>query len=77
MVSVYMKSSGVACLPWFPFTSMTHAKRSYNEDTYPVFSWGRMDEKGHINLVVQFDHRFIDGIHIGRFYQNMNAYLEN
>ena len=66
-----------SCLPWFPFTSMTHAKRSYQTDTYPVFSWGKMDENGHINLVVQFDHRFIDGIHIGRFYQNMSAFLES
>ena len=64
-----------SCLPWFSFTSMTHAKKSYSSNTYPALSWGKMDEHGHINLVIQFDHRFIDGIHVGKFYQNMVEYL--
>lgn len=64
-------------LPWFSFISMIHAKMKFKERTYPVLSWGKMNDAYKINLAIQFDHSFIDGYHIGLFVKAMEDALNN
>ncbi len=66
-------------IPWVSFTSFTHPMRLHPSDSIPRFAWGKyFDEGDHIKmpLSVQGHHAFMDGIHMGRFYAQLQDYLD-
>jgi chloramphenicol O-acetyltransferase type A len=60
----------LGCLPWFGFTSMTHAVDARGGDSFPRISWGKITERDarHVMPVnFQLHHALTDGIHVARF----------
>jgi chloramphenicol O-acetyltransferase type A len=67
-------------LPWVSFTSFTHPMRLHPADSIPRFAWGKYFEQGGLlkmPLSVQGHHALMDGIHMGRFYAEVQEYLHH
>ena len=66
-------------IPWVSFTSVMHPMHLDPADSVPRFAWGKFFEEGKflkMPLGVQGHHALIDGIHIGRFYAEVQEYLQ-
>ena len=60
----------LSCLPWLDLTALTNERDPDKDDTVPRISWGKYaetDGRKQLNLSLEVNHRFIDGIHIGKF----------
>jgi chloramphenicol O-acetyltransferase type A len=60
----------LSCLPWFAFTSMTHAVDARSGDSFPRVAWGKMTEregKTTVPMNFQVHHALLDGKHIAQF----------
>ncbi|MCC8193121.1 MAG: CatA-like O-acetyltransferase [Deltaproteobacteria bacterium] len=55
-----------SCLPWLHFTSVTQAEYRFGQ-TVPILSWGKL-QNGLIPVSCKFNHVFVDGLHVGRFF---------
>ena len=62
----------ISCLPWLSLTALTNehdcGAAAVKDDSIPRIAWGRIKkENGRelLNLSVEVNHRFIDGVHIG------------
>jgi chloramphenicol O-acetyltransferase type A len=65
-------------IPWVSFTSFMHPLDLHPADSIPRFAWGKFfTERGSIKmpLSVQGHHALIDGIHVGRFYDDIQESL--
>ncbi len=69
-----------SCLPWIDLTAITneHELKADNsaDDTDLIIAWGKYEEDGDrkiINLSIDVNHRFIDGLSIGKFAQGLEA----
>lgn len=56
-----------SCLPWLRFDSITQADYAFDQDV-PILAWGKMEE-GKIPISVKFNHCFMDGLHVSRFFE--------
>ena len=63
-----------SCLPWIELTAMTNERDlsapGALDDSIPRLAWGRYTEEGGrrvLGISLEVNHRFIDGVHIGRF----------
>ncbi len=68
----------MTAIPWVSFTSFTHPMRQHPADSIPRFAWGKIyKERKQIKmpLSVQGHHALMDGIHIGRYYERIQGYL--
>ncbi|HSQ16407.1 MAG TPA: chloramphenicol acetyltransferase [Anaerolineales bacterium] len=68
----------MTAIPWVSFTSFTHPMRLHPADSIPRFAWGKYFQEGNLlkmPLSVQGHHALMDGIHMGRFYAEMEEYL--
>lgn len=66
-------------IPWVSFTSFTHPMQYHPTDSVPRFAWGKYFQENDslkMPLGVQGHHALMDGIHMGRFYEKMQAYLD-
>ena len=66
-------------IPWVSFTSFLHPLDLSPVDSVPRFAWGKFFEDGELlkmPLGVQAHHALMDGIHIGRFYEKVQGYLQ-
>lgn len=66
------------CLPWFPLTALKNEKDLNPEDSIPRVAWGRWQEEGErtvLHLSLELNHRLLDGVHVGRFYQALTAWM--
>ena len=66
-------------IPWVSFTSFLHPMRLQPEDSIPRFVWGKFFEEGELlkmPLGVQGHHALIDGVHVGKFYAEVQDYLQ-
>jgi len=66
-------------IPWVSFTSFMHPIHLHPADSVPRFAWGKSFEEGKflkMPLSVQAHHALMDGIHIGRFYAEVQDYLQ-
>lgn len=64
-------------LPWISFTSMHHPNIS-TTDSVPRVAWGKFskeDETIRMPLNIQAHHGLIDGLHVGQFFDQFQAYL--
>ena len=67
-----------SCLPWIELTAITNERdRSAPDaadDSIPRIAWGKYTEEGgrkRLNISIEVNHRFIDGVHIGRFAEKL------
>lgn len=66
------------CLPWFPVTALTNEKDLDPEDSVPRVSWGKYQERdGRVELLVsvELNHRLVDGVHVGKFYEALGRLM--
>jgi chloramphenicol O-acetyltransferase type A len=65
-------------IPWVSFTSFMHPLDLRPADSIPRFAWGRFFEEGKLlkmPLSVQGHHAVMDGVHMGRFYNEVQGYF--
>ncbi|MBN1120562.1 MAG: chloramphenicol acetyltransferase [Anaerolineae bacterium] len=70
----------MSAIPWVSFTSVMHPMRDHPGDSVPRFAWGKFFEEGEslkMPLGVQAHHALMDGLHMGRFYQEVQSYLDD
>ena len=70
----------MSAIPWVSFTSFTHPMSFHPVDSVPRFAWGKFFEEGELlrmPLSVQGHHALMDGIHMARFYAEVQDYLDN
>lgn len=67
-----------SCAPWFEMTALTNEKyldgEGAKDNSIPHIAWGKYADEGErklLHISVEVNHRFIDGIHIGRFHQKL------
>lgn len=68
----------ITCIPWISFTHISHTFSLRKEDAVPRISWGKYFEDGDKLLLpfsVQVHHALVDGIHVGRYTQKLQEYL--
>ena len=67
-------------LPWFSFSGMLHPLGPDPMDSVPRIAWGRFEEKEGklvMPLNVQAHHALVDGIHLARFFQKVEDFIQN
>ncbi len=73
-----------SCLPWLDLTAFTNerdfAAPGALDDSIPRIAWGRYSkENGRVTLGLsaEVNHRFADGLHVGRFAQRLTEILRS
>lgn len=65
----------ISCLPWFDLTCCTNERQIDVNDAIPRITWGKYvrQENGceTLGLSIEVNHRLIDGVHLGRFYESL------
>ena len=65
-----------SCLPWMDITALTNERDFDPDDSVPRVAWGRYIEtqgRLQLHLSLEVNHRFIDGLHIGEFFQGLSS----
>ncbi len=68
-----------SCLPWIELTAFTNERDFDADDNVPRITWGKYTEdagRRKLNLAIELNHRFADGVHIGQFYGKLKEMLE-
>lgn len=66
-------------LPWVSFTHISHTNSGKKDNATPLINWGKYfqrDEKIILPFSVQAHHSFVDGLHIGKLANALQAYLD-
>ncbi len=66
------------CLPWIRFTQVTHPMTTARTDSVPRIAWGRIEAQGSRRTCpvnIQAHHALVDGVHIGRFFEELERGL--
>lgn len=66
--------------PWVSYTHISHTDSGKKDNATPLFDWGKFYEKDQRTLMpfsVQVHHSFVDGVHIGKFAEKLQGYLDN
>ena len=67
-------------IPWVSFTSFMHPLKLNPPDSVPRFAWGKYRQQGErivMPFSVQAHHAVVDGLHAGRFYSQIQGYLDH
>ena len=67
------------CLPWVELTALTNERDFDPDDAVPRIAWGKYAQEGDrkvLHISLDLNHRFVDGLHVGRFHQALSALLE-
>ncbi|MGD2178794.1 MAG: chloramphenicol acetyltransferase [Anaerolineae bacterium] len=70
----------MTAIPWVSFTSFRHPMHLHPADSVPRFAWGKFFAEGErlkMPLDVQGHHGVMDGLHIGRFFAEVEGYLRD
>jgi len=65
-------------LPWISFTSFSHARNWRSDDSVPKIAFGKftkMEDRVLLPMSVEVHHALMDGLHVGRFVNRMEATL--
>lgn len=65
-------------LPWIPFTSFAHARTRGRGDSVPRIVFGKFTKENDrlmMPISVEVHHALVDGLHVGRFFNNLEAAL--
>ena len=68
------------CLPWVELTALTNERNFDPDDAVPRIAWGKYAPEGErkvLHISMELNHRFVDGLHIGRFYEILTSYIES
>ena len=66
-------------IPWVSFTSFMHPIFEIPAGSIPMMAWGKFFKEGEVMkmpLSVQGHHALVDGLHVGRYYEKVQAYLD-
>lgn len=69
----------MTAIPWVSFTSFMHPLHLHPVDSVPRFAWGKYFRDGEsmkMPLSVQGHHAVMDGLHMGRFYVEVQKYFD-
>ncbi len=67
-----------SCLPWLDVTALTNERNLDVDDAIPRIAWGKIvEENGRktLGLSIEVNHRFVDGLHIGQFAQELERMI--
>lgn len=67
-----------SCVPWFDATAITNERDFDPNDSIPRITWGgyfERDGRKELHLSLELNHRFTDGLHIGRFYKELTGLI--
>lgn len=67
------------CLPWFPLTALTNEKDVDPSDSVPRVAWGKYVERDgryELSISLELNHRLLDGVHVGKFYEALCHNIE-
>jgi chloramphenicol O-acetyltransferase type A len=67
-------------LPWFSFTSISHARNLGQVDSVPKISFGKyVKEDGRVMMPVSVEvhHALMDGLHVGKYFELFEGYLSD
>jgi chloramphenicol O-acetyltransferase type A len=70
----------MTAIPWVSFTSFMHPLHLDPADSVPRFAWGKFFEEGKflkMPLGVQAHHALVDGVHVGRYFVEVEDYLHH
>ena len=70
----------ISCTPWFSFTSLSNEMDCDPDDSIPRITWGkyvRQDDRETLGLSIEVNHRFVDGVHLGRFYEALQQKIND
>ena len=68
-----------SCTPWFDLTGCTNERDFDKDDNIPRITWGKyVPENGRevLGMSVEVNHRFLDGYHLGQFYQKLQGSID-
>ena len=68
----------ISTFPWDSFTQITHAHNHDNFDAVPRLTWGKYREENGIKwmpLSIEAHHAFVDGLHVGKFIEQLQLHL--
>ncbi len=66
-------------IPWVSYTHISHTNSGKKDNATPLFDWGKYferDGKVMLPFSIQVHHSFVDGIHIGKFVDLLQGYLD-
>ena len=67
------------CLPWVELTALTNERAFDPDDAVPRIAWGKYAQEGDrkgLHISLELNHRFVDGLHVGRFHEGLAALIE-
>ncbi|HEY45071.1 MAG TPA: chloramphenicol acetyltransferase [Anaerolineae bacterium] len=70
----------MTAIPWVSFTSFMHPMHLSPADSVPRFAWGKVFKDGEflkMPLDVQAHHALMDGVHVGRYYAEVQDYFDH
>ena len=62
----------LSCLPWIEVSGVTHAMPGDPNDCVPRVLWGRV-VKDRLSLAVTAHHALVDGLHLARFFAELES----
>lgn len=68
-----------SCVPWFDLTAATNERDFDRDDNIPRICWGKYvpaDGRETLGMSAEVNHRFIDGYHLGQFYQKLQKSID-
>lgn len=68
----------ITCIPWVSFTHLSHTISFNKDDSIPRLAWGKYfkdRDKILLPFSVQAHHSFVDGIHMGKYIDCLQDYL--
>ena len=66
-------------MPWVTYTHISHTNSGKKDNATPLFDWGKYYERDGKILMpvsVQAHHSFVDGVHIGKFVDCLQKYVD-
>lgn len=70
----------LTAIPWVAFTSFMHPLQLSPADSVPRMAWGKITgppERREMPLSVQAHHALMDGLHMGRYFEAVQAALDD
>ena len=66
-------------MPFLTYMHISHTNSGKKDNATPLFDWGKfrlVDKKLLMPLSVQVHHSFVDGLHVGKFAEKLQNYLD-
>ena len=69
----------ISCTPWVDLTGCTNERDFDKDDNIPRITWGKYvpaDGRETLGMCLEVHHRFVDGWHLGQFYQHLQKAID-